>query len=104
MEALLKQLRDAKKRELRLRAEKERVRAEIETLRAVRSSLSPCGWSARCDGPRAAQEPLWTREKEAQRQLESVQREREMLRSRQRRETETLEQLNQSLRTQVDRP
>jgi hypothetical protein len=43
VEALLKQLRDAKQRELRLRAEKERVRAEIETLRAVRPSLLSCG-------------------------------------------------------------
>ncbi|TYZ59473.1 hypothetical protein PybrP1_007085 [[Pythium] brassicae (nom. inval.)] len=79
VDALLRQLAVTKHRELRLRAEKERVRLEMEHLRAG---------------------ALWTREAEKRRELAAVRQAREQLQTQERSEVERLSQLDAALRQQ----
>ncbi|GAB9471614.1 hypothetical protein Gpo141_00008818 [Globisporangium polare] len=77
VDELLRQITAAKQRELRIRAEKERVRKEIEQLQAG---------------------TLWTRESEKLQELAAVRQKREQLQTREREEAESLSKLDKSLK------
>lgn len=104
MDELLKEITRSKHKELLLRAEKERVRNEIEQLRAVRRQheegacrFEVCNahaWMLR-------QGALWTREAEKQQQLLEIRREREELQLKEREEAQKLQQLNESFKQRV---
>ncbi|DBA01352.1 TPA: LOW QUALITY PROTEIN: hypothetical protein N0F65_001591 [Lagenidium giganteum] len=77
VDEILRQIREQKLKELRLRAERERVRAEIKNLRG---------------------DALWTREQEQQSKLDDVRKARAQLSEEERRETERLSTLSGTLR------
>ncbi|KUF82227.1 hypothetical protein AM587_10008814 [Phytophthora nicotianae] len=80
VEALLQQIALAKQKELRLRAEKKRIRDELSQLQAG---------------------TLWSREEQTQKQLLEVRRAKELLETQKKTEEEKLIKLNDNLKEKV---